>query len=304
MVSDRASGPHWRLLNRDGSFNVKRSSQSQRPKVRDHYHKLLAMKWSPFMALVICIYLAVNLTFALGYMACGPEALDGAPHLIGGSADSFLQAFFFSVQTFATIGYGKISPEGLLANILVTIEAFVGLLGLALITGLFFARFSRPTARVVFSDVAIIAPHDGVMSLVLRIANERLNQIVDATLTLVFSRNEVTIEGERYRQFYDLKLERARSPIFALSWTVVHPITKESPLYGATNEDLIRWEAEFMASLIGIDDTIAQTIHARYSYTPSEIVWNHHFVDMTHRENGMVRIDAHLIHDTIPQPFH
>jgi inward rectifier potassium channel len=158
----------YRLLNRDGTFNVSRKGINRAP-VRDLYHTLLRVKTFEFMGLLMGFYFMINLLFAWGYTLCGPTALEGASR--ESEARHFLDAFFFSVQTFATIGYGKITPSGILANSLVTLEALTGLLGVAMATGLLFARFSRPTARVIFSDVALIAPHEGVPSFLFRMAN-------------------------------------------------------------------------------------------------------------------------------------
>lgn len=287
----------WRLLNRDGTFNVAHS-RKRGVEPTDLYHSLLSLKGSRFAALIITIYFGVNLIFAGLYFACGPSSLEGV------SRESwftrFSDCFFFSVQTLATIGYGRITPTGFGANIIVTIEALTGILGLALMTGLLFSRFSRPTARVAFSNEATISSHDGIPSLVFRIANERMNQILDARISVSLAKNEVTKEGERYRNFYNLKLERSDSPLFALSWTIVHPIDSESPLNGLNESDLINSEAEIIVSVLGIDDTFAQTIYSRFSYKPHEIVWDRYFADMMQRRpDGKVAIDLDRLHDWI-----
>jgi inward rectifier potassium channel len=285
----------YRLLNQDGTFNILR--RGLRHKVsRDLYHTLLATSWARLLLALVMLYFGVNALFAVGYTLCGPNALEGIP-----AGETFphrvLDAFFFSVQTLATIGYGKITPRGLPANILVTIEALLGLLGVALATGLLFARFSRPTARVVFSRVAMISPHEGVPSLLFRMANARLNQIVEARVAVTLAKDEVTAEGERYRTFYDLQLERSVSPIFVLSWTVVHPINEQSPLKGMTREKLMETQAELIVTLTGIDETFAQTIHTRFSYTPDEIIWNGTFEDiLTRDDTHRIMIDLAKIH--------
>lgn len=285
----------YRLLNRDGSFNIAR--RGMRKKIsRDLYHSLLAASWSQFMSLLGGFYLVINIFFAVAYTLCGEGALEGASTV--DLSHRLLDSFFFSVQTLATIGYGRITPVGIPANLLVTLEALIGLLGVALMTGLLFARFSKPTARVLFSRNAMISPQDGVPCFVFRMANARLNQIVEARVGVSLARNEVTTEGEKYRNFYSLVLERGDSPIFALSWTVVHPITKESPLYGMTQEMLMETEAEFIVSLTGIDGTFSQTIHSRISYIPSEIVWGGVFEDMLSRDiHQTILIDLSRIHN-------
>ena len=283
--------PRYRLLNRDGSFNVVRLGL-RNTLGSDLYHRLLAMEWWPFMALVLATYLLANLFFGSLYWYFGD--LDS---IAPGGLERFLDCFFFSVQTLTTIGYGKISPNGLASNIVVTFEAVSGLMSFAVVTGLLFARFSRPTSRVIFSNKALIAPHDGVPSLLFRIVNARANQIVEARIRVVLVINEKTAEGEEYRTLHDLALERERTAIFAASWTVVHPITAKSPLYGKTEASLEAAEAEILVSLLGTDETFAQTIHARYSYIPAEIVWNRYFEDILDRSaEGKLLVDVRRLH--------
>ena len=182
----------------------------QRGLLHDAYHSWLAASWTRALALVVIAYLAINLLFALLYLALG-----GVENARPGS---FADAFFFSVQTIATIGYGKLAPVSLAAHLLVTIESFCGITGLALMTGLMFAKFARPSARVLWSEVAVVAVMDGVPSLMFRVANARGNQVVEAQLRLGMLRSEVTPEGERIRRQHDLKLVRPNSAVFALSW--------------------------------------------------------------------------------------
>jgi inward rectifier potassium channel len=283
----------WRILKRDGSLNiaVKRINTAN---FFDLYHWLLRINWFEFLVLIILAYLCINFIFATIYWLCGAGALDG-------TAFNFWNCFFFSVQTFATIGYGKITPTGILPNIVVTFEAFIGLMSVALMTGLVFSRFSRPTAKVVFSDYALITPIEGIPCFVCRVGNKRLNQIVDAHLSAVLLRSEQTKEGERYRELYDLKLERDSTPIFSMSWTIIHPITPDSPLYGTDPNKLESSDAEILVSLSGRDETLSQEIHARFSYTAEDIRWNHRFVDIINRnEKGLIEVDFENIHQTRP----
>jgi inward rectifier potassium channel len=295
----QAYPPNLRYLNRDGSFNV------SRPKARgairsDLYHWFLTIPWKWLITAILSLYVVINLIFAALYVACGPDALSGSAW-IGASAPfftRFMDAFFFSVQTFATIGYGKLVPNGILPNLLVTAEALVGLLGVALATGLVYARFSRPTSRMLYSNVAVISRHDKIPSLMFRMANLRSNQIVEATLTVTFVRTESTAEGETYRTFTDLKLERSRNPMFVLSWLVVHAIDHESPLHGLKLEDLNETNAEILVSLTGIDEAFSQTIHSRFSYAPSDIRFDMDFVDIIRRTpEGKAELDVDKIHD-------
>ncbi len=193
---------------------------------------------------------------------------------------SFSDMFFFSIQTMATIGYGKMEPITLFSNILVSIEALFGLLGLAIMTGLTFSKFSRPTARVRFTRYAVIGPRDGKTSLAIRMANMRANRIVEAQIHLIFTRQEITLEGDSIRRFYDLTTTRNRSPLFMLSWTAVHVITEDSPFFGQTRESLAQSAPEIIVSITGLDQTFSQTVHARHSYKIGEIVWGARFGDV------------------------
>lgn len=279
-----------RLLNRDGSFNVSREGLSFWVSVSP-YHTLLTMTWQRFLSLMTLYYLLVNVLFAFAYMLCGRGSLTTPPDETYGNF--FLHAFFFSVHTFATIGYGNISPVGTAANLVVTVEALVGLLSVALVTGVIFARFSRPTARILFSEHAVIAPYRGLTAFEFRLTNARKNQIIELGAKVLFARFE-NQNGKNIRRFYPMLLERDSVTFFPLSWTIVHPIDEQSPLYGLTHEDLRQSGAEFLILLSGIDETFSQTVHARSSYTADEMVWNARFKDIYNRavESQMLTIDV------------
>ncbi len=276
-----------RLLNRDGSFNVQRRGLRLGTSL-SLYHTLLTITWTRFMALVVLSYLLLNALFALGFILCGPGALVGTlPGVGAGGPETapFARAFFFSVETFSTIGYGNIGPAGLAANLVVTVEALVGLLWLALATGLLFARFSRPTARILFSRTAVIAPYRGIEAFEFRIANARSSQLIEVQATLMFTRFEEH-EGRHLRRFYLLPLERSSVTFFPLSWTIVHPIDDTSPLNGLTRDDMRRSDAEFLVLLSGVEETFAQRVHARSSYRWDEVVWGAKFSDILHHPTG------------------
>jgi inward rectifier potassium channel len=286
-----------RLLNRDGTFNTRRRGL---PLLRSLslYHALLTISWPRFYALLVLAYLGVNLLFASAYFACGPDALAG-PHLEL-SHGRFLDAFFFSVQTLATIGYGAVTPHGLAANILVTIEAFVGLLGLSIATGISFARIARPSARIVFSDVAVVAPFQGKTAFQFRIANQRTNHLLDVEARVLYSRME-TVGGRRTRRFDQLSLQRERVVFFPLHWTIVHLIDEASPLHRVTAEDLQARDAEFLILLTATDETFSQTVNARTSYKPHEIVFDARFADVFEETtHGRVSIDVRRLHNIEP----
>jgi inward rectifier potassium channel len=287
---------HQRLLNRDGSFNVMRSGlgflESFAP-----YHLLLTMTWARFFGLVAVSYIVLNLVFAGAYLTCGPEALLGAgATMLGGG---FSQAFFFSVQTFATIGYGQIAPNGLAANSVVTIEALVGLMYQALATGLLFARFTRPTAALVFSRHAVIAPYNDGQALMFRIVNRRRNEVIELQAQVLFSAMDPDDRAGTVRRYFPLSLERNKVTFLPLSWTVVHPIDNASPLAGRTSEDLARTEAEILVLLSGIDEALEQSVHARSSYRADEIVWGARFQSMflPPDERARVSVDISKVHE-------
>jgi inward rectifier potassium channel len=284
--------PPYRLAGRSTSASIERIGLKQQP-FSDLYHFLLTASWSRVLASIAALYLGLNAVFALGYLAIGDGIENARP-------GSYSDAFFFSVQTMATIGYGKMVPHSLTAHVLVTIEALIGMVGVAMASGLMFAKFARPTGRVLFSHVAVIGPHDGVPTLSFRAANQRKNQIVEAQLRVVFARDERTKEGAFMRRFYDLTLARSSSIIFALTWTVMHRVDDASPLFGATRESLQAANAELIVSLTGIDDTFSQTVHARWSYLATDLVFGARFVDVLEiLPTGKRRVDYSRFHDHV-----
>jgi inward rectifier potassium channel len=238
----------------------------------DLYHFLVTTSWPALIGIIAAAFTLANLLFATGYYF--DQGIENA------HSGSFADMFFFSVQTMATIGYGKMEPVTLFSNILVSIEALTGLLALALMTGLVFSKFSRPTARVRFTRYVVVGPRDGVNSLMIRAANQRANRIVEAEIHVVFARQEVTAEGDSIRRLYDLPMTRSRSAMFALSWTAVHRILEGTPLFGQTRESLANCAAEIIVSIIGLDETFSQTVHARHTYELDEIVWGARFADV------------------------
>ena len=261
---------------------------------REPYHLLLTLPWITFFGLLVLSYVSGNAVFALLYLAGGDCIANAHP-------GSFLDAFFFSVQTAASIGYGAMYPKTLYANTLVTIESMVSLGGVPVLTGLAFARFTRPSARVVFSRVAVITTYEGIPSLMFRTANKRRNQILEATLQVYLLRDEVSAEGQAMRRFYTLPLLRSQTPSFSLSWSVIHPIDENSPLYGATPESLKQMQASIVVALSGLDETVAQVLHARHTYAAQDILWNHRLVDIFHdTPEGHRYIDYNDFHDAVP----
>jgi inward rectifier potassium channel len=280
-----------RYLSREGRSNLVQSGL-RRHFYTDVYHSWLRAPWRVALGAVMLLYLAVNGLFAAAYL------------LVGGVANlgprSYADAFFFSVQTIATIGYGHMVPISHAANALVTLESLIGLIGVAMATGLMFAKFARPTARILWSDVVVVAPFEGVPSLMLRVANQRGNQVVEAQVRITLLISEETSEGIEIRRQIDLHLRRSLSTVFALSWTVVHPLTPESPFVTHTREQLIAGRAEIIASLTGLDDAFSQTIHSRHSWAMEEIAWNARFVDiMGTLPDGRQGVDYRRFHDVL-----
>lgn len=282
-----------RFLDQDGNFNIKRRGM---PKafLNDLYHWLITIRWLKFFGMVVVVYLGINVAFACLYLL-------GGDCVVGARSGSFADMFFFSVQTLSTIGYGGLSPKTPYANVIVTIEAFMGMVVTALLTGLVFAKFSLPTARVAFSNNAIIREFDGQRSLVFRMANLRTNQIVDATLTVLLAQYEFFENGERFRRLYDLKLSRRRTSMFALSWTAIHIIDEDSPLLDLDVDDWRANEIELVVSLSGVDGTFGHTIQARHSYTLEDMLFDMAFVDMvTPMDDGYIEIDYRPFHQVKP----
>jgi inward rectifier potassium channel len=236
----------------------------------DAYHWLLRSSWTLVLVCLTVSFLMLNFGFAFAFWLTGGVT----------NAVDFLACFFFSIQTFATIGYGAMYPASDAAHLVVTVESVVSVIFNAVVTGLAFAKFSRPTARVIWSQIAVVCDRDGIPTLMFRVANERINHVVEASLRCAVIRNEVTLEGEQIRKIIDLQLVRNTSPSFLLTWTAMHQIVPGSPLYGVTLEQFSEARGELVVTLTGLDETLGQTIHARTSYLASDIKMGARFVDI------------------------
>jgi inward rectifier potassium channel len=272
-LTEKFAGPVRRVINPDGTFNVRRNGTT----LRDFhpYLQLINMSWTGFLLTLFAAFIAVNIIFAVIYLSLSPGEVRGgdASHPM----PLFLQDFFFSAHTLTTVGYGNFYPVSVRANLIASLEAFLGVLGLAVATGLLFGRVSRPSARIGFSGNMLITPYQDGSSLQFRVVNRRANSIVEleARLLLMLVKNDDN--GEQRRTYDVLRLERERVLFLPLTWTVVHPIDEQSPMWGKTSEDLANLQAEVLILIKGHDDTFNQTVFARRSYRQDEIIWGAHF---------------------------
>lgn len=263
---------------------------------RDTYHWMLCLSWPGFVAFLLAIYFALNLIFATAYAlggACIGEMTPG----------SFPEALFFSIETLATVGYGHMYPANLYGHLVVTTEIIVGMFWVAVITGLIFVRFARPTSRIVFSNSLVIAPHDGRLSLMLRVANLRHTSMAEAEFRITYSRDEQVLEGEEIRRFYDLKVYPHRMISFPAALIIRHTIDEKSPLYGVTLERLEKEDAFFVASTLSLELVMAASVQSAQDYAWDDIRFGERFVDVyTYLDDGRLTVDYGRLHETEPVP--
>jgi inward rectifier potassium channel len=252
------------------------------------------MSWGRFWLIILSGYLVTNLFFATIYVLIGTDSLYGGDSLNG--VGRFLDAFFFSAQTISTVGYGHISPKGVVANSVAAIESMLGLLAFALATGLLYGRFSRPSAKIVYSNQMLVSPYQETgKGLMFRISNLRRNVLIDLDVEVIFSYNEM-MGDKPVRKFFPLELERNKVSILTLNWTIVHPLDENSPLADITPDDLEKAQASFSVLLKAFDDTFSQTVHSRTSYQYSDMVWGAKFIQMFDRDNdGRIVLDMSKI---------
>ena len=261
---------------------------------QDLYHLFMTLSWPRLFATYAGVFTLFNLIFAALYQIQPGDVANLNPA-------GYWGRFFFSVETLATVGYGDMHPQTVYAHIIASVEIFFGLMGVALITGMMFARFSRPTARILFARQAVIRQFDGVRTLMLRAANERQNVIMEATAQLRLIRDEQTAEGYRIRRIYDLPLRRSEQPVFLYGWSLMHVIDEASPLAGASFESLKAAKGFLLLTIGGIDETTGQMLMSREEYHPSSLRWDHTFADIfTTGEDGIDRFDYSKFHDVEP----
>lgn len=257
----------------------------------DISHRCMTASWPGFIGGAAFVFIVFNAFFAVLYWI-GDDPISSVPH------KAYIDYLYFSIETLSTAGYGDMHPQTHYGHFIAGIELFTGIFSMSLMTGLIFARFSRPSARLLFANHPVITEHDGVPTLMVRLANERHNVIGNATARLWLFKDEVTAEGQEVRRFYELPLTRNENPALALSWTLYHVIDSESPLYGLTAADLEAADVSLVIVVSGYDVVAAQTVHARKPYEHSDIRFGHRYVDVLGTEDGRVRIDYGRFHDT------
>lgn len=291
--TEKYQGKLQRVINPDGHFNVRRRGATWRDV--HPYLFMINTSWPIFAALILAGYVIANLVFAFVYLGIGVEHLRGAE--TGTLLSRFLSAVFFSAQTFTTVGYGSVSPNGFLANLVAAFQALLGLMAFAVATGLLFGRFSRPAARLEFSRQMVVAPYADGSSLQFRVANRRANNLMEIQAEVLLMTVEPSDHGLK-RKYRPLALERKSVAFMPLTWTVVHPIDETSPLWGMTIEQLARRQAEFLILIKAFDDTFSQTIHARRSYRHEEVVWGARFAPAFEPDSyGRMELDLDRISD-------
>lgn len=260
----------------------------------DIYHRALTIRWPTFFALAGAIFLLLNALFAIVYQLGDGSIANQYPRGFGG-------AFFFSVETLSTVGYGDMHPQTVYAHIVATVEIFTGMVCIAVVTGLIFSRFSRPRAKILFANYPIVRMIDGQLTLMIRAANTRQNVIAEASAQLHLLRLETSPEGFSLRKIYDLKLVRDRHPIFMLSWSLMHVIDASSPLFGESEESMGRNQSTLLLTIEGIDETTAQSMLARQRWSHSDLRWNHRYIDLVSEDaDGVNTIDYAVFHEVRP----
>jgi inward rectifier potassium channel len=286
-----ASSYGGRLLNKDGSPNIKKTGVGILERF-SWYHSMLGMRMSKFFLIILFFYVFVNLLFTLIYLAIGVENLTGIKAVT--FTEKLQEAFFFSTQTFTTVGYGRISPIGFLMNAVSSLQALVGLLSFALATGLLYGRFSLPKAYIKYSKKALISPYENITGLMIRLAPfKNTAALTDAeakiTIAMIVDNN-----GKKTNQFFNAKLETQKINALALTWTLVHPIDEESPLYNFKAADFANTQGEILVYLKAFDDTFSTTVVSRTSYTFDEICYGHKFVPMYNRNDTGTTTVIHI----------
>ena len=291
-LGTKTSAGNQRSLNKDGSFNIKKTNVPFSERV-NFFHALVSMSWTKFFIGIFISFLLVNFLFAGIYMMIGLEHLTGIEGKTG--FDKFLEAFFFSTQTLTTLGYGRVAPVGAMASTVAAIESMLGLLSFALATGLLYGRFSKPTAKIKYSTHAVIAPYKEINGFMFRIVNPRDNQLIEIEVAVTISMKR---KDSDMRDFHFLELERSKVNFFPMTWTIVHPINSSSPMFGITEKELIEKDAEFIVLLKAFDESFSQTVYSRSSYRVNEVKWGEKFTYIIERDNENFTMDISRLDET------
>lgn len=281
-----------RFLNKDGSVNIRRKSGGMLDRI-DMYHWLITISWTRFFILVLCGYIVTNTLFAMVYYSMGAARFGGLE--VHDKVSAFFELFFFSAQTLTTVGYGHIYPGDSATGTVAALESMLGLLGFAIATGILYGRFSRPVAHIKYSNDALVSPYKEISGFMFRIANQTQNELLETECRVVLAINN---KETRRRDFNRMELELDRINFLPLTWTIVHPIDENSPMYGLTEEDLKEGDAEFIILIKAVNDTYFQTVYSRMSYKASEVVWNAKYAPMNPRpgKGGNISLDLAEIH--------
>lgn len=283
-----------RIINRDGSYNVLK--KGSRRGFRDFFKYMLEISWWRFFLILFGGYIAMNIIFTFLYFLCGYENIDG---LNGDGQPYLLQTFFFSVQTFTTVGYGSLSPIGFAAQSIATVEAFVGFLSFSLATGLAYGRFSRPNSKIIFSEKMLYSKHKDGQSFKIKLANERDNVLLEVSAKLILTMDKLLADGTVSKSYYQLKLEIERLELLPYTWTLVHFIDADSPFWGKSREELIECNPYFLVLIKGFDETFSQHVHSKHSFTLEDIDWDKRFLKIfAPNEEGVIEFDINDINLT------
>ena len=282
-----------RLLNKDGGANSIKTGVPFFDSI-SWFHTLLKMNWLHFIFLLFCLFVVANILFTAIYFVAGIQHLNGI--VATNTADDLSKVFFFSVQTFTTVGYGHISPNGFAVSAISSIEAFSGLLFFALATGLLYGRFANPKAYIKFSTVALIGPYENGKGLMIRLVTYKNNHLTEAEVKLSLAINKV-VDGKRKTEFFQLPTEISKINSLVLSWTIVHPINEDSPLYGFTNDDITTHQIELLVFIRAFDESFSNTVTSRTSYLYTEFVYGAKFLPMFHRNKNKTEIEVDKLSD-------
>ena len=291
-LGEKASSGRYRMLNKDGSFNISKKNISFGQRI-NFFHTLVTMPILHFVLVIIVSYLVVNLVFATVYFAIGVENLTGIQGTT--DVDNFLEAFFFSAQTITTLGYGRVAPISLLANVVAAIESMLGLLSFALATGMVYGRFSKASAKIMYSDHAVIAPYGSINGFMFRLLNPHDTQLLEVEVNISMS---LLRKDSNLRDFHNLKLERSSVVFLPSLWTVVHPIDDKSPLHSLNEEQLKTKDAEFIIVLKAFDESFSQVVYSRTSYKADELRWGKKFNYIIEQNADGIVVDASRIDES------